>query len=39
MAQAGHVSKSMLARYSHIRQAAKEAAIMALERTRVADFK
>jgi hypothetical protein len=36
MALAGLVSKSMLARYSH---SAKEAAIMALERTRVADFK
>lgn len=32
MALAGHVSKSMLARYSHIRQAAKQAAIDALER-------
>jgi integrase len=31
MALAGHVSKSMLARYSHIRQAAKQAAINALE--------
>jgi hypothetical protein len=31
MALAGHVSKSMLARYSHIRQAAKQAAIDALE--------
>lgn len=31
MALAGHVSKSMLARYSHIRSAAKQAAITALE--------
>jgi integrase len=39
MALAGHVSKSMLARYSHIRQAAKQAAIDALEslRARVVD--
>jgi integrase len=35
MALAGHVSKSMLARYSHIRNQAKQAAIAALER---ADF-
>lgn len=34
MALAGHVSKSMLARYSHIRVAAKQAAIDALERVR-----
>jgi integrase len=34
MALAGHVSKSMLARYSHIRQAAKQAAIEALEAER-----
>jgi integrase len=32
MSLAGHVSKSMLARYSHIRTAAKEAAIATLER-------
>jgi integrase len=32
MALAGHISKSMLARYSHIRQVAKEAAIATLER-------
>ena len=42
MALAGHVSKSMLARYSHIRQAAKQAAIDALEADRAvaksADF-
>lgn len=31
MALAGHVSKAMLARYSHIRQAAKQAAIATLE--------
>lgn len=31
MALAGHVSKSMLARYSHIRQAAKQVAIDTLE--------
>jgi hypothetical protein len=31
MALAGHVSKAMLARYSHIRSAAKQAAINALE--------
>jgi integrase len=31
MALAGHVSKSMLTRYSHIRQAAKQVAIDALE--------
>jgi integrase len=31
MTLAGHVSKSMLARYSHIRSAAKQAAIAALE--------
>lgn len=31
MALAGHVSKSMLARYSHIRQATKQSAIDALE--------
>jgi integrase len=31
MALAGHVSKSMLARYSHIRSAAKQAAIATLE--------
>ena len=31
MALAGHVSKAMLARYSHIRVAAKQAAIAALE--------
>jgi integrase len=36
MALAGHVSKSMLARYSHIRQAAKLAAIEALEASRTA---
>jgi integrase len=33
MALAGHVSKAMLARYSHIRNQAKQAAIAALERT------
>jgi integrase len=42
MALAGHVSKTMLARYSHIRTAAKQAAIDALEAERisakVADF-
>jgi integrase len=32
MALAGHVSKEMLARYSHIRAAAKQAAIATLER-------
>ncbi len=32
MALAGHVSKSMLARYSHIRSSAKQAAIATLER-------
>jgi integrase len=32
MALAGHVSKSMLARYSHIRVAAKQAAIDAIEK-------
>src|SRR5262249_3385973 len=32
MALAGHVSKSMLARYSHIRSSAKQAAIAILER-------
>lgn len=32
MTLAGHVSKSMLARYSHIRSAAKQAAIATLER-------
>jgi hypothetical protein len=31
MSLAGHVSKEMLARYSHIRSAAKQAAIQALE--------
>jgi len=31
MTLAGHVSKSMLARYSHIRSAAKQAAIATLE--------
>jgi integrase len=31
MALAGHVSKAMLARYSHIRSAAKQAAIATLE--------
>jgi hypothetical protein len=31
MTLAGHVSKSMLARYSHIRTAAKQAAIATLE--------
>jgi integrase len=36
MALAGHVSKSMLARYSHIRQAAKQVAIEALEAGRQA---
>jgi hypothetical protein len=36
MALAGHVSKSMLARYSQIRQAAKQAAIDALEAGRTA---
>jgi len=36
MALAGHVSKSMLARYSHIRQAAKQVAIDALEAGRQA---
>src|SRR5437870_13337790 len=35
MALAGHVSKSMLARYSHIRVAAKQAAIDALEAGRL----
>ena len=34
MALAGHVSKSMLFRYSHIRQAAKQVAIDALEAMR-----
>jgi integrase len=34
MALAGHVSKSMLARYSHIRRVAKQAAIEALESMR-----
>ena len=34
MALAGHVSKSMLARYSHIRQAAKQTAIDSLEAMR-----
>jgi len=34
MALAGHVSKSMLARYSHIRSQAKQAAIEALEAAR-----
>jgi len=42
MALAGHVSKSMLARYSHIRAGAKQAAIDALEaeqlRAKAADF-
>jgi integrase len=32
MALAGHVSKSMMARYSHIRSSAKQAAIATLER-------
>jgi len=36
MALAGHVSKSMLARYSHIRSQAKQAAIEALEADRAA---
>ena len=36
MTLAGHVSKSMLARYSHIRQAAKQVAIDALEAGRQA---
>jgi len=36
MALAGHVSKSMLARYSHIRQAAKQGAIDAVEAGRFA---
>jgi hypothetical protein len=31
MSLAGHVSRSMLARYSHIRSQAKEAAIAAME--------
>jgi hypothetical protein len=35
MALAGHVSKSMLARYSHIRSAAKQAAIDAIEAVRL----
>ena len=41
MALAGHVSKSMLARYSHIRSQAKQAAIEALEAARpvTSDFK
>jgi hypothetical protein len=39
MALAGHVSKSMLARYSHIRQAAKQAAIDALEAMRTSTVK
>jgi hypothetical protein len=39
MALAGHVSKSMLARYSHIRQAAKQAAIEALEAVQASDSK
>jgi integrase len=39
MALAGHVSKSMLARYSHIRSQAKQAAIHALEATRKATVK
>ena len=38
MALAGHVSKSMLARYSHIRSAAKQAAIDALESQRRDNF-
>ncbi len=38
MALAGHVSKSMLARYSHIRSAAKQAAIAALEPPSPPDF-
>jgi integrase len=33
-ALAGHVSKKMLERYSHIRSTAKQAAIFALDRTR-----
>jgi integrase len=37
MALAGHVSKSMLARYSHIRAGAKQAAIDALEAERVGE--
>jgi hypothetical protein len=32
MSLAGHVSRSMLARYSHIRNQAKQSAIEALER-------
>jgi hypothetical protein len=36
MALAGHVSKSMLARYSHIRVAVKQAAIDTLESERMA---
>ena len=32
MTLAGHVSKAMLGRYSHIRSQAKQAAITALER-------
>jgi len=39
MALAGHVSKSMLKRYSHIRQAAKQAAIDTLETMRTATVK
>jgi integrase len=38
MALAGHVSRSMLARYSHIRSQAKQAAIDALEARSRADF-
>ncbi len=38
MALAGHVSRVMLARYSHIRTQAKQAAIAALERGSGADF-
>lgn len=38
MTLAGHVSRSMLARYSHIRSAAKQAAIAALEAQGQADF-
>jgi integrase len=38
MALAGHVSKSMLARYSHIRSAAKQAAIASLEPPAVSEI-
>jgi integrase len=37
-ALAGHVSRQMLERYSHIRSEAKQAAIQALEGSDCADF-